>query len=46
MPQNKEFLLTGYGLEPAAGTVNLSASANLQISLDKENYASTAQASY
>lgn len=46
VPQNKEFLLTGYGLEPAAGTVNLSASANLQISLDKENYASTAQASY
>lgn len=46
VPQNKEFLLTGYGLEPAAGTVSLSASANLQISLDKENYASTAQASY
>ena len=46
VPQNKEFLLTGYGLEPAAGTVSLSASANLQISLDKENYASSAQASY
>ena len=46
VPQNKEFLLTGYGLEPTAGTVNLSASANLLISLDKENYASTAQASY
>ena len=46
VPQNKEFLLTGYGLEPAAGTVSLSASANLQLSLDKENYASTAQASY
>ena len=46
VPQNKEFLLTGYGLEPAAGTVNLSASANLLISLDKENYASTAQVSY
>ena len=46
VPQNKEFLLTGYGLEPAAGNVNLSASANLLISLDKENYASTAQASY
>ncbi|MBQ6978331.1 MAG: hypothetical protein IJQ18_06830 [Paludibacteraceae bacterium] len=46
VPQNKEFLLTGYGLEPAAGTVNLSATANLLISLDKENYASTAQASY
>ncbi len=46
VPQNKEFLLTGYGLEPAAGTVSLRATANLQISLDKENYASTAQASY
>jgi lysophospholipase L1-like esterase len=43
---NKEFLLTGYGLEPASGTVSLTATANLQISLDKVNYASTAQASY
>ena len=46
VPQNKEFLLTGYGLEPAAGTVSLSATSNLLISLDKENYASTAEASY
>ena len=46
VPQNKEFLLTGYGLEPAAGTVSLSATSNLLISLDKENYASSAQASY
>ncbi len=46
VPQNKEFLLTGYGLEPAAGTVSLRATANLHISLDKENYASTAEASY
>ena len=44
--QNKEFLLTGYGLEPAAGTVTLSATANLLISLDKETYAATANASY
>jgi len=44
--QNKEFLLTGYGLEPANGTVTLTATANLQISLDKQTYASTAQASY
>lgn len=43
---NKELLLTGYGLEPASGTVALTATANLQISLDKENYSSTAQASY
>ena len=44
--QNKEFLLTGYGLEPASGTVALTATANLLISLDKDNYASTANASY
>ena len=44
--QNKEFLLTGYGLEPANGTVALTATANLQISLDKVNYASTANATY
>ncbi|MBQ7647592.1 MAG: hypothetical protein IJS92_00745 [Paludibacteraceae bacterium] len=44
--QNKEFLLTGYGLEPAAGTVALSATANLLISLDKETYAATANATY
>ena len=44
--QNKEFLLTGYGLSPAAGTVDIRVTANLQVSLDKENYASTAQASY
>lgn len=44
--QNKEFLLTGYGLEPAAGSVSLSATDNLLISLDKETYAATANASY
>ncbi len=44
--QNKEFLLTGYGLEPTSGTVTLTATANLLISLDKQTYASTAQASY
>lgn len=44
--QNKEFLLTGYGLEPASGTVALRATGNLQISLDKSNYAETAQATY
>ena len=44
--QNKEFLLTGYGLEPSAGNVTITATANLQVSVDKTNYASTAQASY
>jgi lysophospholipase L1-like esterase len=46
VPQNKEFLLTGYGLEPASGTVALTSTASLLISLDKQTYASTAQASY
>ena len=46
VPQNKEFLLTGYGLEPESGTVALKATANLLISLDKTNYASTANAEY
>ena len=44
--QNKEFLLTGYGLEPEEGTVALSTTTNLQISLDKVNYAATANAAY
>ena len=44
--QNKEFLLTGYGLEPADGSVCLSATANLLISLDKETYTTTANAAY
>jgi len=46
VPQNKEFLLTGFGLEPAAGTVSLRASANLTISTDKENYSRTASVDY
>ena len=44
--QNKEFLLTGYGLEPASGTVTLTATANLQLSLDKASYAATASVQY
>ena len=44
--QNKEFLLTGYGLDPEAGEVALSATSNVQISLDKEAYASTAKVAY
>lgn len=44
--QNKEFLLTGFGLEPASGTVSLSATGALTISTDKENYAKTATVSY
>lgn len=44
--QNKEFLLTGYSLEPASGTVTLTATANLQLSLDKASYAATASVQY
>jgi lysophospholipase L1-like esterase len=44
--QNREFLLTGYGLEPEEGSITLSATANLQISLDQNSYASTATATY
>ena len=44
--QNKEFLLTGFGLEPASGTVSLHTTGALTISTDKENYAKTATVSY
>ncbi len=44
--QNKEFLLTGFGLEPASGTVSLHATGALTISTDKENYAKTATVDY
>ena len=44
--QNKEFLLTGFGLEPATGAVTLTASANLLVSTDKSNYAATASVNY
>ena len=44
--QNKEFLLTGFGLEPASGTVSLNATGDLTISTDKETYAKTATVNY
>ena len=44
--QNKEFLLTGFGLEPASGTVNLSTNGNLTLSLDKETYSTSANVAY
>lgn len=44
--QSKEVLLTGFGLEPAAGTVSIAASGDLLISTDNENFAATAQAAY
>ena len=44
--QSREVLLTGFGLEPAAGNVSIAASDNLLISTDNETFAATAQAAY
>ena len=43
---SKELLLTGFGLSPETGNVSVTATTNLMISTDNENFASTAQASY
>ena len=44
--QNKEFLLTGAGLEPASGTVSLRATGDLTISTDGTTFGQTASVSY
>ena len=44
--QNKEFLLTGFGLEPESGNVSLHATGALTISTDKETYSKTLEVSY
>jgi len=44
--QNKEFLLTGFGLEPKSGNVTLTATGDLTISTDKESYAKEAIVAY
>ena len=44
--QNKEFLLTGFGLEPAAGTITVTSSGDITISTDKENYSQSLQVAY
>lgn len=44
--QNKEFLLTGFGLEPESGSVSLHATGALTISTDKETYGKTLEVSY
>lgn len=43
---DKEFLLTGFGLEPESGAVELSATGDLTISTDKETYGKTASIDY
>lgn len=44
--QNKEILLTGYGLQPESGTVNIEATGELTISTDKETYGASASVNY
>lgn len=44
--RSSEVLLTGFGLEPASGTVNIAASGDVLVSVDNQSFASTAQASY
>ncbi len=44
--QNREFLLTGFGLNPESGSLTIEASGELTISLDKENYVSSATVNY
>ena len=44
--QSKEVLLTGFGLEPATGTVSIASSGDLLISTDNETFATSAQAAY
>lgn len=44
--QNSEFLLTGYGLDPASGSVSLTAEGDLTISTNKATFAKTATVNY
>lgn len=44
--KSREILLTGFGLQPESGIVNISASSNLQISTDNQTFASSAKAEY
>lgn len=43
---SKEILLTGFGLEPATGSVSISATSGLQISVDNQTFGQTASATY
>ena len=44
--QNREFLLTGFGLTPESGSLTIEAGGELLISVDKENYAHSAVVAY
>ena len=42
----KEMTLTGLGLEPATGTINITASEGIQLSVDKQNWSTSLEVSY
>ena len=44
--QNKELLLTGFGLNPASGSVTITATGDVLISVDKTNYSQSATVNY
>lgn len=44
--QNRELLITGFDLMPEAGTISITATGDLTISMDKEHYADAASVAY
>ena len=42
----KELTLTGLGLEPSTGTISVTASEGIQLSVDKQNWQNTLEVSY
>jgi len=44
--QNREILLTGFDLTPAAGTISVAATGDITLSTDKETYAATTSVAY
>ena len=42
----KELTINGFGLSPAEGTITISATEGVEVSVDKNNWASTAQIDY
>ena len=44
--RSSEVLLTGFGLEPSEGTVSITASGDVLVSVDNQNFTATTQTSY
>lgn len=44
--QNKELLITGFGLQPATGSVSIASSGDVTISVDKTTYSQSATINY